>query len=629
MCGILITLPAIGEECFKHSLNKLSHRGPDGEGFWSEDNDNICLGHRRLSILDLSETGKQPMSYLNYIITYNGEIYNFLELRELLRKQGYRFRSNSDTEVIVAAYDAWGIDCLKKFNGMWSFGIWDNKNKKLFISRDRFGKKPLYYSLTNDTLIFASEMKAIFPLLSEIKPSQDFHWCKNHIFEYESTQKCIIDGIKRFPAASYAIIDPKQRVVSPELYWNIEDSIIDVPDDYNDQVEMFKDLFLNACKIRMRADVPISTSLSGGIDSSAVLCTISDVAKKRHMNNRISEDWQHAFIACFKGTILDERQFANIVVDSLGISAHFIEIDPVEEIDKLLYQMYMFEDLYITPPSPMVKIYNAIKENGLKVSIDGHGADEMLAGYGKDVLYAFIDAGININLIKDIFKTYEGLIDIDSDQVEKGQKIVFEYFKILFKVINSGIRGDFKYLKYLNDALFVNYFKGKQKKQPVGAFNNYLFKIFNKTVLPTLLRNYDKYSMMEGVEVRMPFLDHRLVSFIFSLPWQSKIKNGYTKAILRDACKDFLPVEIYQRTSKIGYHSPLVEWMRGPWKNFFFDLMHTKEFKESVLINQKLVENSFHNLLNSSKALFLDGQNCWTAIMPFIWEYAMKKYSKL
>src|SRR5258708_6436075 len=201
MCGIAGILPSIDKKFFKEALNTIAHRGPDGYGIWESEDKNVMLGHRRLAILDLSENGKQPMQFLRYTITFNGEIYNFIEIKKELVSRGYQFYTESDTEVIIAAYDAWGYECLNRFNGMWAFAIWDSETKKLFLARDRYGKKPLFYSFSNARFVFASEMKAIAPFLPSVQTSTHFEWCKNNTFLYESTDKTLLKDVYRFPAA--------------------------------------------------------------------------------------------------------------------------------------------------------------------------------------------------------------------------------------------------------------------------------------------------------------------------------------------------------------------------------------------------------------------------------------------
>ena len=384
MCGIYgVVNKKVDRELAMKCLNTMIHRGPDGYGLWQEDG--VTLGHRRLSILDLSNAGSQPMSYANerYWMTFNGEIYNFIEIRDELKKKGYTFRSASDSEVIMAAFCEWGESCVERFNGMWTFAIWDKQTKQLFISRDRFGVKPLFYAeLPDGGFAFASEMKVILPLLPKVeanKPMFDRYFADNH---YESQPECLIRGIKRFPAGHNAWV--KDGKITLKRYWNTLDHLISVPDSYEEQVEQFRELFLDACKIRMRSDVTLGTGLSGGLDSSAVICAMSYISKNM-TDERANNDWQHAYVACFPGTAQDETKYAKQVTDYLGISHTFMNIDSAVSEREFLRQLYCFEELWGNPQVPMMELYKKEREMGTTVSLDGHAADELFAGYGFDV----------------------------------------------------------------------------------------------------------------------------------------------------------------------------------------------------------------------------------------------------
>ncbi|MFZ0928850.1 MAG: asparagine synthase (glutamine-hydrolyzing), partial [Syntrophobacteraceae bacterium] len=393
MCGIFGFRGKIEQELGLKCLRTLAHRGPDGEGIYQTDG--IFLGHRRLAILDLSERGKQPMSYAEgrYWITFNGEIYNFVELKKDLAAKGYRFKSESDTELVLAAYVEWGEKCLDKFNGMWAFAIWDGEKKELFLSRDRFGKKPLFYSFINGDFVFASEMKAIAPLLERIEPNTDIILDSSCMFRYESTDKCLIKGIKRFPGGNYGRLkDGKLGLVE---YWNTLDNIVDVPSTYEEQTERVRELFLDACMIRMRSDVPIGTALSGGLDSSAVFCALNHLSANQS-GDRVARDWQHAFCASFPGTPLDEVEWAKKVAAHCGAKIDIIEIDPIKYLESFLDHTYLFEELYIVPHIPFVATYKEMRNHGVVVTIDGHGSDELFGGYHFDYLDILSDNMFNL-----------------------------------------------------------------------------------------------------------------------------------------------------------------------------------------------------------------------------------------
>ncbi len=624
MCGILGSLPAVADlNFFSRSLDLLAHRGPDGRGVWQDAGNRITLGHRRLSILDLSDAGAQPMHDERFVIIHNGEIYNFPELKKELEQHGYVFRTHTDTEIILAAYGKWGAECLQKFNGMWAFAIWDKKEKTLFLARDRFGKKPLFYAFTGNAFVFGSEMKAIIPFLPEVKLSKDFQWMKENLFAYEPSDKCLIEGIQRFPAAHYGIY--KNGKLTTSRYWNTWDHLHAVPKKYAEQVEEFRELFIDSCKIRLRSDVPVGTALSGGVDSSAVAAGISQAAQAESryadltgFKNLSGLSWQNAFIASMPGSPLDETHFAKKVAAHLKIKPHVIEIDADEGLKNLEDSLYHFEEFYITSPVPMVQTYRAERKEGVYVSIDGHGADELFSGYDTFLLNAFWDCGLNPFAIRNILKTYRGIVPPFPQ----------------FKVKNVGWKDYFQRVSGSFDFKdFVPHIRKELKKafsQNSNEFNKALYNLFHAENLPTLLRNYDRYSMMSGVEIRMPFLDHRIAAYCFSIPWTSKIRNGYTKALLRDALAPFLPKEVIYRKYKMGFQTPIVDWLKGPWKEYFLELVNSQDFLKSNLMDAPAVKTQFEQVINNESATYREGEQAYAALQPYLWKkFVFGKFSTL
>lgn len=605
MCGILgyvgVGLPP---NLFAESLNRLAHRGPDGSGIWIDEG--IMLGHRRLSIIDLSDGGAQPMCILDrYAIVFNGEIYNYRELRSQLEKYKYHFKGNSDTEVLLYSYVHWGEECLSKLNGMWSFAIWDKQEKKLLLSRDRVGKKPLFYSVTKNGFFFASEMKALYPVLSDVQIDyENLDFAIKNNFLYEASERCLIKDIQRFPAGSFGVF--KEGKLTIEKFWNPLQQKIAVPRKYNDQVEYFRELFIDSCRLRMRSDVTIGTALSGGLDSSAVICTMNHISRQSNMD----VDWQHAFVATFPGTPLDESEYAKSVTDHIGIKADFIEIDPVKELNNLFFQAYMFEEIYYAPTIPFVQLYRSMSEKNVKVSIDGHGADELFAGYGFDMDAALIDA------LPDILE-FKNIADTISDSYE------------------SAGRNYQNKLKYalLNKYPILRQFSKKpvlQKKYKQFDFlNSRLFDSTYFTVLPTLLRNYDRYSMMNGVEIRMPFLDYRILQFAFSIPYNSKMRRGYAKAVIRDALHGIIPEKVRKRKSKLGFNSPMNAWIkRKEFKEWLCDEMESSAFRTATTINPIEVKKSLLHVLKNDGSSFSNASNLFEKFIPYLWEKGLKLYAR-
>jgi asparagine synthase (glutamine-hydrolysing) len=606
MCGILGHIPFCKKALFEKSLETLKHRGPDGSGIWNDEHKRITLGHRRLSIIDLSENGRQPMEWgERYVITFNGEIYNYIELRKELEDKGIQFRTQTDTEVLLALYTLEGSKCLEKLNGMWAFAIYDKQENSLFLSRDRMGEKPLFYMQKGEVFAFASEMKALYKFIGNIEPdSEIIEKAKANMFSYEATEDCLVKGIKRFPAASFGIY--KNGDLTIHNYWNVLDHLVKVPNRYEEQVEMFRELFIDSCKIRMRSDVPIGTALSGGIDSSATISTMSQIA--RNQEGQFSRDWQHAFVASFPGSFLDETKEAKRVADNLNIKATFLDIDPLKDIDNIFFYSYLFEEFYITSPLPFIQLYRQIKNCGTTVTLDGHGSDELFGGYGNDISQKVFDDYPNPFKIKETLQTVSD-IQINGLRISPGRTYL-ELKNLAHKRFTSNKREG-----------------AKKKAGQLDYLNSRLHQSSFENILPTLLRNYDRYSMINGIEIRMPFLDHQIVSFAFSIPGSSKVKNGYSKAIVRDAMKGFFPDDIRLLKRKIGFNSPFTEWMKGPLKEWLIDQMESESFRSASFINPEKIKESVISVIKNPAATATDGAEAWMSLMPFVWEKSLE-YAK-
>ncbi len=603
MCGIVGYIGNFEKEKLTLGLDKIAHRGPDGSGTYFFNN--AGLGHRRLSIIDLSDNAKQPMEVLDrYVITFNGEIYNYLELKKELLLEGVSFKSKSDTEVLLFAYLKWGKNFVNKLNGMWAFSIYDKVENTLFMSRDRMGKKPLFYSLTNQSIIFSSEMKGIYPFLDKVE--MNYENVKSAIvdgFGYEQTENCLIKNILRFPAASVGIY--KDNKLTIEKYWNPEEISVAVPKSYEEQKEMFRELFFDACKIRMRSDVTIGTALSGGLDSSAVICTMAEINKNKNQNDT-QLDNQHAFVASFPGTAIDETKYAKTVTDFLNINAEFVVIDPLKDIDSIFYKTYLFEEIFYAPVIPFIQLYGSIKQYNVTVSIDGHGADELFAGYPFDMDAALPDALPNI-------KKFNKILEAVNNGWAKGKKDDYNN-KLKFAMLNK-----YPFLRQFAKHPFII-----PKKKNLDFLNSALYNSTFNRVLPTLLRNYDRYSMINGVEIRMPFLDYRIIEFAFSIPYSSKIRDGFGKAIVRDSLADIMPHSIAYRKDKIGFNSPINAWMNADLKVWINDFINSADFKNSALIDSKKAFKEITDTIAKKDISFVEGSDVFGKLIPVIWEKSLK-----
>lgn len=529
MCGIVGIVSLIGKavkiEDLQLMTNSIAHRGPDGDGQWISPNQLVGLGHRRLSIIDLSDDGKQPMHYLNerYSIVFNGEIYNYLELKNVLKKNGYIFHSNSDTEVLLALYDFKKSECLQDLEGMFAFAIWDETEKILFCARDRFGEKPFYYRMKNNVFIFASEIKALKAFDNNIIPDNEL--LQIHL----NTGNRISDEISCFndivPLSPATILQLKNGKIILKSYWDIQLGKQYKFTDLKEAIEEFERLFIKSIRFRLRSDVPYGSSLSGGLDSSAVVGYISKIANGNFKT----------FSARFHSP-KDEGIWMNEVIKKYTLKNYTTYPDPNLMIDELASLIHHHE-YPITSASIYAQwcVMKLVKKNNVKVLLDGQGADEYLAGYDEFKYFAIWDLYRSgkiksfLNEVR-IFKNYYG------KNADIGWMFLIDPF---LKVIGIS-RNIFKNGYTLPDQL----------------------KYHMKFNLGELLRYADRNSMAHGVEVRLPFLSHELVQFVFSLPSSLIYHNGKTKFILREASKSILPELIYNRTDKIGFTPPQNDWMK-------------------------------------------------------------------
>jgi asparagine synthase (glutamine-hydrolysing) len=609
MCGIagILTIDnsKINKEDIIFMTESISHRGPDGNGFWFHENQNIGFGHTRLSILDLTENGKQPMIYLGgrYTITFNGEIFNFIELKEYLGKQGFQFTTDTDTEVILAAYHFWGKSCLDHFNGMWAFAIWDDVEKELFLARDHFGIKPLYYTSTSNFIAFGSETNQ-FQKLSIFKRDLNNDIFLNSIINPQITEGngvTIWEDIKSIlPGHFMSIKDGKQEI---KKWWSTFDYNIQVANTYENQVEEFRELFFDSLKLRLRSDVSIGTALSGGVDSSSVYSAIKHLSQTDSIQtDRMPKDWQTAYVASFPGTQQDETEFAEAVIKSLNGDVKYCFTQSSNLIDELIIKTKKFENIYSTPINVISMIYESMRRDGIVVSMDGHGVDEMMYGYH----------GLQLDLAKesylngenerayDLIETYVNLYDpVQHQQVrETAMKYVFNKITLKYKVDKFTKKVIIKLNRYkktkpwLVDFQRLSILSDNNISEDFGLSKaeRSLYNQFHGIILPVILRNFDKASMMSGVEIRMPFLDHRLVSYVFKLPVDSKIGAGFTKRILRDSMKGILTEKVRNRKSKIGLNAPWNEWMDGVLKEFLLDEVHSSRFLNTNLWNSRQIQ---------------------------------------
>jgi asparagine synthase (glutamine-hydrolysing) len=566
MCGIAgIISPDssfVSTERLRQMTDALAHRGPDGEGIWINSSGTTGFGHRRLSIIDLSSAAAQPMHYLDrYAIIHNGEIYNYVELKEALQKKGYTFQSRSDTEVILAAYDCWQDECVDHFDGMFAFAIWDEKEKELFAARDRFGEKPFFYFSDHKQFAFASEMKALWAAGIQRKPNLKilFNFITiGYVDNPSKPDETFFEQISKLPAACTLKYKAAGHELIIEKYWDIDldNENKKIPD--KDAIDQFTHLFTASVKRRLRSDVAVGTSLSGGIDSSSIVAAIKNV----HKASPIGGGLEGAFTAIFPGFEKDESVFSKRIADKFGLQQFTVAVsaaDLINDLEKIFY--HQEEPLGSASVYAQYKVFELAKQQEVKVLLDGQGADETLAGYHKYYKWFWQELFHKRKLLRS-----KELSAAKKNGVQEKfgiKNIIASFFPDLASVILER--------QYLLNALrhedLTKDFVRLQSKEAYYTtpihFNLNGILYFNTCMhgLEELLRYADRNSMAHGRELRLPFLNHELVEFIFSLPSHFKIRNGWSKWLLRESMKNELPEEIVWRKEKTGFEPPQKKWM--------------------------------------------------------------------
>jgi asparagine synthase (glutamine-hydrolysing) len=568
MCGIAgIISPnnsLVNQQRLQSMADVLQHRGPHGEGFWINGTQQIGFAHRRLSIIDLSEEAAQPFHYLHYTIIFNGEIYNYIEIKEELQKKGYTFSTASDTEVIPAAFDYWNIDCLNKFDGMFAFAMWNEKEQQLLIARDRFGEKPLYYHADYlyrgkfEQFVFASEMKALWSLGAnkQLNGTMMLNYLtlgfvQNPIKKTET----FYSNILSLPQGHYLFVSPKEGRVQMHKWY--QPNLSNTFEMSATLVDKFKELFFTSVARRLRSDVSIGTSLSGGIDSSSIVAAI-------HQQKNITQQWKNiAFTATFPGFEKNELEYSKQVAAYFKIDQKVIEPNAdawIKNFQQLMY--HQEEPLQSSSVLTQFLVYQLAKENNITVLLDGQGGDEILAGY-KKYIHWYLQQ-LFISDTSAYFKERKELKQNDLFDKWGWRNYAAAFFphKAAKALQQRAIREQHEQ-NFIDPEFFSHYHnKDTLQKPAVKQLDDILYYNTFHFGLPELLRYADRNSMAHSREVRLPFLFHELVEFIFSLPASCKINNGFTKWILRKSMESYLPAEVVWRKGKIGFEPPQKEWMR-------------------------------------------------------------------
>lgn len=556
------------QERIQKMTNAIAHRGPDAEGFFLENN--IALGHRRLSIIDLSEDGNQPMfSHDNaYVIVFNGEIYNYVELKEELAQLGATFQNSTDTEVIIEAYRFWGKNCVKRFNGMWAFCLYDREKKECFFSRDRFGIKPLYVLDREDVFAFASEAKAILAAFPE-ENLPDYDMVYRYLWDgvpEDRDEKCFYRNIKRFEQAQSMVYHLDTNEQEKEQYWDVDEEafrkkwIIG-----KNPVKTCKMLLEDAVKIRMRADVEVGSCLSGGLDSSAIV----GICKKKFGFT------MHTFSSIYSDKDCNEKEYIDEVNQFNETIPHLIYPEPEKHSLLDAFQRILYHHDGPNGGASLYSQYSVMQgvHGNVKVVLDGQGADELFGGYIPYYGYRLQDMMQDnklrnrcaaIKTIAILTKEWPDMVSsIQSDAMVQALGIKL-YKKIIKKYKKQDtVRTVGNYPLFTKEFLeSVNKDVSFSEKQITGALNARLCKEVTRDSIPMLLHNEDGNSMAFSIESRVPFLDYRLVEFGLALDGKYKIRNEWTKWIVRKSCKEYLPKKVEKRKNKMGFPAPFARWLR-------------------------------------------------------------------
>jgi len=582
----------------------IAHRGPDGDGEWMTPDGRVGFVHRRLAIIDLTANGAQPMRGANgTVITYNGEIYNYIELREELSAH-WTFHSTSDTEVILAAYERWGADCVSHLRGMFAFAIWDEREHRLFAARDRFGIKPFYYTVQAGTFFFASEAKALLPFLPDIRTDATA-LAEYLTFQYTIGARTLFEGVDALlPGHTLTVCNGD---VAIRRYWDVQ---YEVDFDHSPRYfeTRFKDLVSESMNLHLRSDVPIGGYVSGGLDSSLVAI----LASRHDHRNRLA----------FHGRFMehpgyDESGYAHEAADLADMTLQVRDIT-AEDFRRSLNDVIYHLDFPVAGPGSFPQfMVSALAAKHVKVVLGGQGGDELLGGYAR-YLVAYFEQCIKAAM-DGTYRQGNYVVTIDSIVPNLG--LLREYKPMIKEFWREGLFDDLdrRYFRLVDRSTdmvgevdWSSLDKSRVFEAFQGIFNNqdnvrkeaYFDKMTHfdfKCLLPALLQVEDRMSMAHGLESRVPFLDHPLVEFLATVPADVKFKGGQMKQLMKTAYRDTLPKGVLERRDKMGFPVPLKEWFEGPLKSFVADVFDQQRSRKRAYFNTDVVLANFQGASRFSR----------------------------
>ena len=571
-------------------LNKIQkHRGPDGQGIWKNKREFVGLAHQRLSIIDI-HNGKQPMrDEAGNWVCFNGEIYNYIELKKQL---GCKCKTNSDTEIILHAYQKWGKECVEHFSGMFAFAIWDEKKQSLFLARDHFGIKPFYYTIENGVFYFASEAKALLPFVKNIET--DLEGFQDYlVFQFCLDGRTLFKGIKELMPAHHITIQDGEVKIS--RYWQVfYQADLDHTEKYFS--EKLEECFQNSLKYHIRSDVPVGGYVSGGVDSSIIASIGADMLPDEFVG----------FTGKFSiGPEYDESQYAQLVANKKGFQLHQLDIQAQDFIDNIEKVIYHLDIPTAGPGSFSQYMVSGLAKKHRKVVLGGQGGDEIFGGYTRYLVAYFaqcikgaidgtMDSGKFIVTYESIIPNLCSLKNYKPMLKSFWSKGLFEpsstrYYQLINRapqmedcIYRENLPEHNPYHSY--ERLFIA--ENVDKKSYLDRMTHFDFK----TLLPALLQVEDRMSMAHGIESRVPFLDKKLVEFAATIPANIKFKNGNMKYLLRNAMRNYVPGEILDRKDKMGFPTPFSVWAKGDARDFILDILSTRKAVERELVNNRRVK---------------------------------------
>ena len=597
MCGIVgihSSGAGINESTLIRMRDSFNYRGPDDAGIWADQQAGVGFGHRRLSIIDPTPSGHQPMidTHSGNVLTYNGEVYNYLEIRAQLKKDGFKFDTATDSEVILKAYSAYGVDCVKHFNGMFAFAIWDVSKNELFVARDRLGIKPFYYQMSNDgTFYFASEVKAI-RVTNQTPTNINESLIDQYMsFGYIPGAHTLEKGIMRLLPGHRGSV--KNGQLSIEQYWDLEfTNNEDLGLDY--YVEQGKTLLNSAIDLRLRADVPLGIFLSGGIDSSAVVGLLAERTTERLKTFSIAYDFGEEF---------NETKYARMISEKFNTDHHELFLTTEQFKSFIPDFSYLMDEPVTESAAISLQFLSQLTKDHVTVVLSGEGSDEIFGGYDLYKYMSTIERYRNIvgPKIATIFGNTLGAA------LPKNSKLT-KYLNLSTQQLSDRYKGISSYDERVKQRLYKPEFNQLLNQHSFAETEQFLSSLFEKNknkdalsqmlyfdtktwLVDDLLIKADRMSMAASLELRVPFLDYRLVEFAAKTPSKYKIQNGQGKYLLKEMMKGILPDEIINR-KKMGFPTPLKMMFQGEMRDYAFDTLNSSDTKIHQYFNKAVIKRS-------------------------------------